>query len=174
MYYDATNLDWVNPSPNMRSLTAATLYPGVGLLETTNVSVGRGTNTPFEIVGAPWIKGQELAAFLNRRNIAGVRFVPLRFTPNASVFKDERCGGINVVITDRAKFRPVRTGIEIAVALRRLYPNDWKIDSYLRLLVNAATLERVKRGDLPEDIERSWAPSLAEFERVRATVLLYE
>ena len=174
MWFDATNLDWVNPSPNMRSLTEATLYPGVGLLETTNVSVGRGTNTPFEVVGAPWIKGQELAAYLNRRNIAGVRFVPLRFTPNASVFKDESCSGINIVITERARFRAVRTGIEIAVALRRLYPNDWKIDSYLRLLVNAATLERVKRGDLPEDIERSWAPSLAEFERARATVLLYE
>lgn len=174
MWFDATNLNWVNPSPNMRSLTEATLYPGVGLLETTNVSVGRGTNTPFEVVGAPWIKGQELAAYLNRRNIAGVRFVPLRFTPNASVFKDESCSGINIVITDRAKFRAVRTGIEIAVALRRLHPNDWKIDSYLRLLVNAATLERVKRGDPPEDIERSWAASLAEFERARATVLLYD
>lgn len=174
MWFDATNLNWVNPSPNMRSLTEATLYPGVGLLETTNVSVGRGTNTPFEVVGAPWIKGQELAAYLNRRNIAGVRFVPLRFTPNASVFKDDSCSGINIVITDRARFRAVRTGIEIAVALRRLYPNDWKIDSYLRLLVNAATLERVKRGDLPEDIERSWTASLAEFERARATVLLYE
>lgn len=173
MWFDATNLDWVNPSPNMRSLTEATLYPGVGLLETTNVSVGRGTNTPFEVVGAPWIKGQELAASLNRRNIAGVRFVPLRFTPNASVFKDESCSGINIIITDREKFRSVRAGIEIAVALRRLYPNDWKVDSYLRLLVNAATLEHVKRGDLPENIERSWAVGLAEFERARATVLLY-
>ncbi|MDQ3472833.1 MAG: DUF1343 domain-containing protein, partial [Acidobacteriota bacterium] len=167
-------LEWVNPSPNMRCLTEATLYPGVGLLETTNVSVGRGTNTPFEVVGAPWIKGQELAAYLNRRNIAGVRFVPLHFTPNASVFKDESCSGINIIVTDRAKFRAVRAGIEIAVALRRLYPNDWKIDSYLRLLVNAATLEQVRRGDLPENIERSWAVSLAEFERSRATVLLYQ
>ena len=173
MWFDATNLDWVNPSPNMRSLTEATLYPGVGLLETTNVSVGRGTNTPFEVVGAPWIKGQELAAYLNGRNIAGVRFVPLRFTPNASVFKDENCSGINIVVTDRAKFRPVRAGIEIAVALRRLYPNDWKIDSYLRLLVNAATLERVKRGDAPEEIERSWAAGIADFQRARERVLLY-
>lgn len=174
MWFDATNLDWVNPSPNMRSLIEATLYPGIGLLETTNVSVGRGTNTPFEVVGAPWIKGQELALYLNRRNIAGVRFVPLRFTPNASVFKDESCSGINIVVTDRSRFRPVRTGIEIAVALRRLYPNDWKIDSYLRLLVNADTLDRVKRADPPEDIERSWAAGLAEFQRARARVLLYE
>lgn len=174
MWFDATNLNWVNPSPNMRSLTEATLYPGIGLLETTNVSVGRGTNTPFEVVGAPWIKGQELALYLNRRGIAGVRFVPLRFTPNASVFKDESCSGINIVVTDRSRFRAVRTGIEIAVALRRLYPNDWKIDSYLRLLVNAATLERVKRAEAPEDIERSWAAGLAEFQRARARVLLYE
>lgn len=174
MWFDATNLDWVNPSPNMRSLTEATLYPGVGLLETTNVSVGRGTNTPFEVVGAPWINGQELALHLNRRSIAGVRFVPLRFTPNASVFKDESCSGINIVVTDRSRFRAVRTGIEIAVALRRLYPNDWKVDSYLRLLVNAATLERVKRAESPEEIEQSWATGLAEFQRARARVLLYE
>jgi uncharacterized protein YbbC (DUF1343 family) len=173
MWWDATNLSWVNPSPNMRSLAEATLYPGVGLLETTNVSVGRGTNTPFEVLGAPWIKGQELAADLNRRNIPGVRFVPLRFTPNASVFKDEVCDGINFVITDREQFRPVRMGIEIAVALRRLYPNDWKVDSYLRLLVNADTLQRVKRGDAPEEIERAWAAKLEEFKAARAKVLLY-
>jgi uncharacterized protein YbbC (DUF1343 family) len=174
LWFDATNLEWINPSPNMRSLTEATLYPGVGLLETTNVSVGRGTNTPFEVVGAPWIKGAELAGYLNRRNLAGVRFVPLRFTPNTSVFKDETCSGINIVITDRSKFRPVRTGIEIAAALRQLYPNDWKVDSYLRLLVNAATLERLKRGDPPDAIERSWASSLEDFQRARAAVLLYD
>ena len=174
MWFDATNLIWVNPSPNMRSLTEATLYPGVGLLETTNVSVGRGTNTPFEVLGAPWINGQELAAYLNSRKIAGVRFVPLRFTPNASVFKDESCGGINFVVTDRDQFRPVRMGIEVAAALRRLYPKDWKVDSYLRLLVNADTLERLKRGDAPEDIERSWAAKLDEFRSARAKVLLYE
>ncbi|HKR58516.1 MAG TPA: exo-beta-N-acetylmuramidase NamZ domain-containing protein [Pyrinomonadaceae bacterium] len=174
MWFDATNLDWINPSPNMRSLTAATLYPGVGLLETTNVSVGRGTNTPFEVVGAPWINGQELALYLNRRSIAGVRFVPLRFMPNASVFQDEICNGINIIVTDRARFRPVRTGIEIAVALRRLYPNNWKVDSYLRLLVNAATLDQVKRAEAPENIERSWSASLAEFRRIRTRVLLYE
>lgn len=174
LWFDATNLDWINPSPNMRSLTEATLYPGVGLLETTNVSVGRGTNTPFEVVGAPWIRGAELAGYLNRRNLAGVRFVPLRFTPNTSVFKDENCNGINIVITDRSKFRPVRTGIEIAAALRQLYPNDWKVDSYLKLLVNAATLEKLKRGDPPDAIERSWASSLEDFQRARAAVLLYD
>jgi uncharacterized protein YbbC (DUF1343 family) len=174
MWLDATNLNWINPSPNMRSLTEATLYPGIGLLETTNVSVGRGTNTPFEVVGAPWLDGQRLAEYLNGRQLAGVRFVPLRFTPNGSVFKDKECGGVNIIITERNRFVPLRTGIEIAVALRKLYPNDWKVDDYGRLLVNAATLARVKRGDAPEDIVQSWNTSLEEFKRLRSNFLLYQ
>jgi uncharacterized protein YbbC (DUF1343 family)/CubicO group peptidase (beta-lactamase class C family) len=174
MWLDATGQVWVNPSPNMRSLTEATLYPGVGLLETTNVSVGRGTDTPFELVGAPWLDGQKLAAYLNGRSLPGVRFVPVRFTPHASVFKDQECGGVNLIVTDRARFRPVRTGLEVAVALRRLYPNDWKVEDYKRLLVNDDTLERVRRADEPEAIERAWQPALAEFRRARARVLLYK
>ncbi len=173
MWYDATNLVWVNPSPNMRSLTEALLYPGVGLLETTNLSVGRGTDTPFEVTGAPWLDGQRLAAFLNSRKIAGVRFVPVRFMPNASVFKGEACGGINIIITDRARFRPVLTGLEIALALRRLFPNEWKVDDYARLIANADTLARVKRADSTEEIMRSWTPALNEFRALRARSLLY-
>jgi uncharacterized protein YbbC (DUF1343 family) len=173
MWFDETNLTWVNPSPNMRSLTEATLYPGVGLLETTNVSVGRGTDTPFEVVGAPWIQGDKLAEYLNQRAIPGVRFVPLRFTPRASVFKDQECGGVNIVITDRGAFRPLLTGIEMAVALRKLYANEWQVDKYLRLLVNADTLERLKRGDNARDIVASWNPGLTEFRKARAEVLLY-
>ena len=173
MWFDETSLTWINPSPNMRSLTEATLYPGIGLLETTNVSVGRGTDTPFEVVGAPWIQGDKLADYLNQRSIPGVRFVSLRFKPNASVFKNEDCGGFNIVITDRSAFRPLLTGIEIASALRQLYPMDWKIDSYLRLLVNANTLERLKRGDLPRDIVASWNAQLEEFRRLRAEFFLY-
>jgi uncharacterized protein YbbC (DUF1343 family)/CubicO group peptidase (beta-lactamase class C family) len=173
MWFDATNQTWINPSPNMRSLTEATLYPGIGLLETTNVSVGRGTDTPFEIVGAPWIDGTQLASHLNGRALPGVRFVPVRFKPNASVFKGEECGGINIIITNRAAFRPIDTGIEIAVALRRLYSEQWKVDSYLRLLVDTDTLERVKRGDSPEDIVRSWENDLGGFRRTRAQSLLY-
>jgi len=173
MWFDETNLTWINPSPNMRSLTEATLYPGIGLLETTNVSVGRGTDTPFEIVGAPWIQGDKLAEELNQRRIPGVRFVPLRFTPKASVFKDEECGGINIIIIDRVAFRPLLTGMEVACALRRLYPTEWKVDNYLRLLVNANTLDRIKRGDAPRDIVNSWNTQLEEFRWVRASVLLY-
>jgi uncharacterized protein YbbC (DUF1343 family) len=157
----------------MRSLTEATLYPGIGLLETTNVSVGRGTDTPFEIVGAPWIDGQRLAAHLNGQRIPGVRFVPVKFTPKTSVFKDEQCSGINIIVTDRARFRPVMNGMEIAVALRKLYPAEWKIDSYLRLLVNSDTLERLKRGESADEIARSWNIKLEEFRNARGKVLLY-
>jgi len=173
MWLDQTNLLWVNPSPNMRSLNEATLYPGIGLLETTNVSVGRGTDTPFELVGAPWIDGQQLASYLNSQRISGVRFVPVRFTPSTSVFKGEECSGINIIITDRDRFRPVTNGVEIAVALRKLYRSQWKVDSYLRLLVNTDALERLKRGDSAVDIVRSWGNSLEEFRKARARALIY-
>ena len=174
MWLDATGQTWVNPSPNMRSLTEATLYPGVGLLETTNISVGRGTDTPFELLGAPWMDGRKLASYLNGRGVAGVTFVPVRFTPRASVYKGEECGGVNFVVTNRALFKPVRAGLEIAVALRRLYPQEWKVDDLMRLLANSDTLERVKRGDEPASIAQSWQTRLDEFRRARSRVLLYK
>ena len=158
----------------MRSLTEATLYPGIGLLETTNVSVGRGTDTPFEVVGAPWIDASKLASYLNGRNIGGVRFVPVKFKPNASVFKDENCNGINIVIIDRARFNSVRTGLEIAVALRKLFPENWQIEKYNRLLVNSEIFEMVKRGDEPEIIQKAWQKNLEDFRRRRAQFLLYK
>jgi uncharacterized protein YbbC (DUF1343 family)/CubicO group peptidase (beta-lactamase class C family) len=173
MWFDSTGLTWVKPSPNMRSLTEAAFYPGVGLLEATNISVGRGTDTPFEVVGAPWIDGQKLATYLNEQRIPGVRFISVRFTPGASVFKNEECGGINIVITDRGKFQSVSTGIEIAVALHRLFPAAWKIDGYSHLLANAEALERLKRGESREQLERSWVASLNNFRRARESVLLY-
>lgn len=174
MWFDATGLVWINLSPNMRSLTEAALYPGVGLLETTNLSVGRGTDTPFEVVGAPWLDGQKLASYLNAKRIAGVRFVPVRFTPRSSVFKNEECSGINLLITDRAQFQSVLTGVQIAVALHSLFPADWKIDGYSRLLVNADTLERLRRGDTAEEITKSWALKMGTFRATRLKYLLYE
>lgn len=173
MWFDVTGQIWINPSPNMRSLTEATLYPGIGLLETTNLSVGRGTDTPFEVVGAPWIDGRRLAGYLNSRGIAGVRFVPVRFKPNASVYSGQLLGGVNIVITDRGNFNSVRTGLEIAAALARLYPNEWEIDKYSRLLVNADTLMRLKRGDSPEQIEAAWVAGLREFDQRRRRFFLY-
>ncbi len=174
MWFDETNQTWINPSPNMRSLTEATLYPGIGLLETTNVSVGRGTDTPFEIVGAPYIDGRKLAQYLNEKDLKGVRFVPVKFKPNASVFKDETLGGINTIITDRDAFESVATGIEIAAALRKLYPNEWQVEKYARLLVNQEILNKVKAGNTPEDIEKSWQKQLDDFKKRRASFLLYK
>jgi uncharacterized protein YbbC (DUF1343 family) len=173
MWFDSTNLTWVNPSPNMRSLTEATLYPGIGLLETTNVSVGRGTDTPFEVVGAPWIDGQKLAAELNARKLEGVRFVPVAFTPSASVFKDQQCFGINIIITNRVTFKPVTAGLEIASALHRRFPAEWKVDSYARLLVNADTFDRLKRDEPVQTIVDSWTGALDGFKVVRDRALLY-
>ncbi|MFL6373402.1 MAG: exo-beta-N-acetylmuramidase NamZ domain-containing protein [Pyrinomonadaceae bacterium] len=174
MWFDETGQTWINPSPNMRSLTEATLYPGIGLLEATNVSVGRGTDTPFEVVGAPWIDGQTLAAYLNERQLKGVRFVPIRFKPNASTYKDQDLGGINIIVTNRETFDSVRTGLEIAGALRTLFPKVWDVDKYGHLLVNQQTLEMLKRGDPPEVIERAIAPKLADYENRRASFLLYK
>jgi uncharacterized protein YbbC (DUF1343 family) len=172
-FFDGTALTWVNPSPNMRSLTEALLYPGIGLLETTNLSVGRGTDTPFELMGAPWIDGQKLAEALNRAGLAGVRFVPVRFTPKSSKFANEECGGVNVVITDRGAFRSVATGVEIAYQLNQLYSGKWKVDDYIRLLANRAGLSALKEGKTPSQIAATWQEGLAQFARIRQKYLLY-
>ncbi len=173
MWFDETGLPWINPSPNMRSLAQATLYPGVGLVETTNVSVGRGTDTPFEVVGAPWIDDIEFAAALNDAGLPGVRFVPIRFTPDASKFKGEECRGVNIFLTDRDACPAVDIGITLALTLRKLHPNDWQVDKFYRLLKHDATLEAVKRGDSLQAIKASWRQDLKAFERRRKMFLIY-
>ncbi|MFY9610169.1 MAG: exo-beta-N-acetylmuramidase NamZ domain-containing protein [Blastocatellia bacterium] len=172
-YYDGTGLEWVNPSPNMRSLNEALLYPGIGLLETTNVSVGRGTDTPFEVIGAPWIDGTKLSEALNRAGLAGVRFVPVRFTPKSSRFSGEQCRGMNIVITDRSAFKPVAVGLEIAYHIWRLHPSKWKIDDYLRLLANNGTLAALRQGKTPSEIAGTWQAGLSEFALIRRKYLIY-
>src|SRR6202021_4135174 len=145
-WFDATGLAWVNPSPNLRSVTEAALYPGVALIEGTNVSVGRGTDTPFELVGAPWIKGKELSAFLNARGIAGVRFVPVTFTPTASNYAGLKCEGVNLVLTERNALDGPELGIELAAALRKFYPADFKLERMTELLVNQAAYDGLVAG----------------------------
>jgi uncharacterized protein YbbC (DUF1343 family) len=172
--WDATGLVWVNPSPNMRSLTQAFLYPGIGLLETTNVSVGRGTDTPFEVVGAPWLDGQRLVAELRSPALPGVAFVPIEFTPASSKFANEKCGGVNIAITDRAKFEPLRTGFALAAALRKLYPDHWETKSYLRLLGNDQTLQAVLDGKSADEIETVAREGVSQFLRRRQSYLIYE
>jgi len=171
--FDETGLVWVNPSPNMRSLTEASLYPGIGLLETTNVSVGRGTDTPFELVGAPWLDGRKLASTLNKSQLDGVRFVPVRFTPRASIHKDTECGGVNIVITDRVQFEPVTTGLEIASQLLKLYPKDFSVDQFNRLLANRKVYDAFRQGVEARALRQIWQSDLAAFRSVRSKYLLY-
>ncbi len=173
-FFDRTGLLWVNPSPNMRCLTQALLYPGIGLLETTNLSVGRGTDTPFEVIGAPWLDGRPLAARLNDSSLRGVRFVPLRFTPDASKFAGESCGGISMIITDRRKFEPLTTGFEIARQLSQLYHDQWKATEYDRLLISRSTWEAVTQAKSLSEIEAAYREQLDQFLVRRAAWLLYE
>jgi uncharacterized protein YbbC (DUF1343 family) len=170
---DRTGLPWRNPSPNMRHLTAALLYPGVGLLETTNVSVGRGTERPFEWVGAPWLDGRKLAAELNARGLPGVRFVPVSRTPTSSTHKDKPCGGVDMIVTDWAAVRPVPVGLELATALRRLHPADWDASRYDRLLVHKATYDGLLAGKSAAALEQGWQRELDRFKVRRQAALLY-
>lgn len=173
-YFDDTGLPWINPSPNMRSLRAAILYPGIGLLETTNISVGRGTATPFELIGAPWLDAEALAIALNELALPGIAFAPVRFTPDASTFAGEACQGVQFTIIDREALEPVRTGLGIAMVLRRDYPERWQTERYIRLLGNAATLDALLAGRDVAEIEAIYAAGLAAFSARRKPFLLYE
>ncbi|HWR15407.1 MAG TPA: exo-beta-N-acetylmuramidase NamZ domain-containing protein [Terriglobales bacterium] len=172
-WYDATGLMWINPSPNLRSLTEAALYPGVGMIEGTNISVGRGTDTPFEVVGAPWIKPKEFADYLNARQIQGVRFVPITFKPNASKYKDQSCGGINIILTERNFTDSTLVGLELAAALMKLYPNDYKSDKLVDLVGNQAVVKALTEGVDPRRIAQDIQEDIDKFVDVRKKYLLY-
>jgi uncharacterized protein YbbC (DUF1343 family)/CubicO group peptidase (beta-lactamase class C family) len=173
-WFDSTGLGWVNPSPNLRSVTEAALYPGVALIEGTNVSVGRGTDTPFELVGAPWIKSKELAAYLNGRGIAGVRFVPVTFTPTASAHAGQKCEGINISLVERNALDAPELGIELASALRTLYPTDFKMERMADLLVNQAAYDGLVAGRDPRRIAQDWQDELEKFQLLRQKYLIYK
>lgn len=172
-WFDSTGRTWVNPSPNLRSLTEAALYPGIGMIEGTNVSVGRGTDTPFELVGAPWIDASALAANLNARRIEGVRFVPVNFTPNASVYANQRCGGVNLVLTLRDGMDAPELGLEIAAALQHLYPRQFKIAGLDRLMRNKEALSGLVASEDPRRIAEDWQDSADRFMAQRKKYLLY-
>jgi uncharacterized protein YbbC (DUF1343 family)/CubicO group peptidase (beta-lactamase class C family) len=173
-WYDSTTLPWINPSPNMRSLTEAALYPGVGLVEGTNVSVGRGTDTPFELLGAPWIKAAELAQYLNARNISGVRFVPLSFTPGASVHSGKKCEGVNIILIDRNSLDAAELGIELASALHKLYPEQFHMDRMIELLDSQSVFDAIASGQDPRRIADDWQAPLEKFLQVRQKYLIYK
>lgn len=173
-WFDSTGLTWTSPSPNLRSVTEATLYPGVGLVEGTNLSVGRGTDTPFELVGAPWIKGRELARYLNERTISGVRFVPVTFTPTTSTYAGQKCEGVNIILLGRNNLDAPELGIELASAIRKLYPQDYKIDRMIEILVNQAVFDGIVQGRDPRRLAQDWQESLDNFQKLRQRYLLYK
>jgi uncharacterized protein YbbC (DUF1343 family) len=173
-WFDSTNLAWVNPSPNMRSLNAALLYPGIALLESSkNYSVGRGTDAPFEQIGAAWIDGPQLASYLNRRMVPGVRFYPVRFTPTSSNFKGVPIQGVRFVIVDREGFSSLRLGLEVAVALQKLYPGKIDFQANRRLIASEETIDALTRAEDPRSLEPRLQEQLKEFLAVRARYLLY-
>ncbi|MBX3432092.1 MAG: DUF1343 domain-containing protein [Pirellulales bacterium] len=172
--WDRTGLVWINPSPNMRSLMQAMLYPGVGLLEVTNLSVGRGTDTPFEIIGAPWIEPRDLAAALNAAPVPGVRFIPVRFTPTASRFANQECGGVQLHVVNRNALAPVELGLTLACTLRKLYPETWEAEKMDRLLRHAAVLAAIRRGVPAPELRDLYESDLKRFRERRKEFLLYE
>jgi uncharacterized protein YbbC (DUF1343 family) len=172
-WFDSTGNLWVNPSPNMRSLTEAALYPGIGMIETTNISVGRGTDTPFELLGAPWVNSKELARYLNAREIAGTRFIPVEFTPESSKYSQQRCGGVQIVITDRNLLDAPELGVEVVAAFLSLYPNDYKTAGLDSLMVNKMSVDAITAGQDPRRVAEQWRDGQERFEALRAKYLIY-
>ncbi|MGH9498474.1 MAG: serine hydrolase [Terriglobales bacterium] len=173
-WYDSTGLTWINPSPNLRGVTEAALYPGVALVEGTNVSVGRGTDAPFELLGAPWINARELAQYLNARNLSGVRFVPVNFTPNASNYSGQKCDGVNILLTDRNALDAPELGVELASALHKLYPEQFHMERMIELLANQAVYDAIAAGEDPRRIAADWQERLEKFQQTRQKYLIYK
>lgn len=171
--FETTGLAWTAPSPNLRSLNAALLYPGIEILQAGGVSVGRGTETPFELFGAPWIQASQLAAYLNGRFVPGVRFVPIQFTPDSAPYERQLCQGISLVITDRASLNSMLMGLEIAAALNQLYPGQFSLDKMIELVGNADTIAKLKSGEAPTRIVWDWQADLSNFRKLRANYLIY-
>lgn len=174
LWFDQTGWAWVRPSPNLRSLAGATPYPAVELLRAGGVSVGRGTPSPFELFGAPWIRSRELQNYLEARRIPGLRFEPMSFRPTADVHAGQLCHGLRLRVTDRNRLDIGRLGVELLSALWRLYPDDFRLEKTIRLLGSQKTLERIRVGDDPEAIVAGWQAELEAFKKMRGQYLLYD
>ena len=172
-FFESTGSRWIPPSPNLRTLKGSILYPGLEILQSAGVSVGRGTEAPFEEFGAPWMDGGEVAAELNAKNLPGLRFSDHPFIPVSGLYAGQRCGGVGVKVTDRAAVRSMRMGLEIAALLQKKYPQQFDSSKILQLIGNDQTVRDLQAGTAPEQIIRSWAGALAAFDQVRRKYLLY-
>jgi uncharacterized protein YbbC (DUF1343 family)/CubicO group peptidase (beta-lactamase class C family) len=173
-WFDSTGIVWINTSPNLRSVNEAELYPGVALVEGTNVSVGRGTDTPFEVMGAPWIDARTYSDYMNARLIQGVRFVPVTFTPVSGPYANQLCKGVNIIVTDRTVLDAPEMGIELAAALKKLYPDNWKIEHMISALSNQQVFDQLAAGEDPRSIAQSWQEDLEKFKEIRQKYLIYK
>ncbi|MFM7319669.1 MAG: exo-beta-N-acetylmuramidase NamZ domain-containing protein [bacterium] len=173
MYWDETGLVWTNPSPNMRSLTEALLYPGVGLLEATNLATGRGTDTPFERVGAPWINAKAWAGALNQLHLTGVVFIPVSFSPTERQFAKEKCNGVYIQVTSRDLVNGVDIGLAMAATLKKLYPSEWKPEKMNVICVNQKLVDAVTRGATLRQLKAIAAEGLADYADRRKKALIY-
>jgi len=173
-FFESTGIRWVPPSPNLLTAKGSILYPGIEILQSAGVSVGRGTETPFEEFGAPWIAGEDVAAQLNARHLPGLRFDDHPFVPVSGLHAGQRCGGVSIRVTDRAAVRSVRTGLEIASILRKLYPAKFDPAKMITLVGNAETIRQLEAGVPPEEIVAGWAPDLAKYDDERRKYFLYK
>ena len=173
-FFESTGARWIPPSPNLRTLKGAVLYPGIEILQSAGVSVGRGTETPFEEFGAPWINGEEVAAALNNRHLAGVQFKNQPFIPVMGLYSGQRCGGVSMRITDRQAVRAMRVGLEIAAVLKRMYPEKFDPEKLMFLVGNDETIRELQENVPPEKIVESWNTNLSAFELLRRKYFLYK
>lgn len=173
-FFESTGIKWIPPSPALRTMKGSVLYPGIEILQNSGVSVGRGTQSPFEEFGAPWMNGDEVAAALNERHLPGLRFTPKDFIPIGGPHSGDRCSGVSILVTDRFTARPMRLGLEIAEILQKLYPKDFDTDKLIGLVGNADTVQQVKDGVAPEKIVASWSESLKAFDETRGKYFLYK
>jgi uncharacterized protein YbbC (DUF1343 family) len=173
-FYENTGIRWVPPSPNLRTLKGSILYPGLEILQNAGVSVGRGTQAPFEEFGAPWMNGEEIADALNALGLTGVHFSDQPFIPVSGLYAGKRCGGVAIRVTDRAAVRSMRIGLEIAALLQKKYPGQFDASKTILLLGNEAAVQQLKAGTSPGQIVESWSKDLTAFEQVRRKYFLYK
>ena len=172
-FFESTGIRWIPPSPNLRTIKGSILYPGLEILQNAGVSVGRGTQAPFEEFGAPWINGEEVAAELNAKNLPGVRFANQPFVPVSGLYAGQRCGGVGIKVTDRGAVRSMRMGLDIAALLEKKYSTHFDIAKLVDLLGNDETVRQLQEGTAPEQIVASWAKDLAAFDVVRRKYYMY-
>jgi uncharacterized protein YbbC (DUF1343 family) len=173
-FFESTGIRWIPPSPNLRTTKGSILYPGIEILQNAGVSVGRGTETPFEEFGAPWLNGDDVAAALNEHHLPGVHFAAKPFIPIAGLYAGQRCGGVAARVTDRAVVRSMRVGLEVAAILQKLYPQQFDVSKLITLVGNSDTIQQLQSGVAPDKIVASWSDSLAVFEQIRRKYFLYK